>query len=206
MRNFLAAVSAIAAAALSVSVAPAQAAAVLDVGRNEGCGKTTCFNDQGRFTQTWTSKDAGGPITISKLLLDRGVLGSLDSSMFRLSFQLNGEELGTWGSFAMGGIAGDELMFQGESFTWNPEDGDLTLVLEIYKPKSGAGGGFSARNESGPNGDPEFPNFSGAITEGLDLGLGTTPSAAPEPAAWALMIGGFGFAGAMLRRRTRVVA
>ncbi|MBS0359785.1 MAG: PEPxxWA-CTERM sorting domain-containing protein [Proteobacteria bacterium] len=40
-----------------------------------------------------------------------------------------------------------------------------------------------------------------------DLGGGTTRflasgfAAAPEPAAWALMIGGFGLAGAMLRRR-----
>lgn len=34
----------------------------------------------------------------------------------------------------------------------------------------------------------------------------TPPSAAPEPAAWALMIGGFGLAGAALRRRRALAA
>lgn len=206
MRWVLTAVSATAmAAALSVSAAPAQAATALQATWNEGCGKSTCFNDKGVFTQSWSAKDASGPMTVGQLMLDRGVLGSLDGKTFRLSFQLNGEELGSWGNFTMGGIAGDELLFNGQAFTWNPEDGELTLVLEIYQPKTGVGGfsALSAPGGSAPNNieDDELPNLGGG--SGVDA---IVPGVVPEPTTWALMIGGFGMAGAALRRRSRVVA
>lgn len=201
-----------AAAALSIAAAPAQAATLLQAGWNTGCGKTTCFNDQGVFTRTWTSQDAAGPLTISQLLLDRSVLGSLDSSTFRLSFQLNGKEVGSWGSFTMGGINGDELLFNGEAFTWNPEDGELTLVLEIFKP--GGGGGFGRLSAPNPgvgddppsddpprDGPPQGDEGDGFFYSGGAVATAFNASAAPEPAAWALMIAGFGLAGARLRRR-----
>jgi hypothetical protein len=202
MRNVLA-LSALALAAM-LSASPVAAATVLDVDQNEGCGKTTCFNDKGVFTQTWSAKDASGPMTIGQILLARGVLGSLDGATFRLSFTLDGEEIGSWGSFTMGGIGGDELTFTGENFTWNPEDGDLMLVLEIVKPKAGLGGGFFVSNL----GDPTPPGSDqGEDGFEMDAITGDVTSAAPEPAAWALMITGFGLAGASLRqRRTRAVA
>jgi hypothetical protein len=202
MRNVLA-LSALAIAAM-LSATPAAAATVLDVGANDGCGKTTCFNDQGVFTQTWSAKNATGPMTIGQILLARGVLGSLDGSTFRLSFTLDGEEIGSWGSYTMGGIGGDELAFTGENFTWNPEDGDLTLVLEIVKPKAGVGGGFFVSNLGDPTPPGSNQEDDGFEFEGI---AGDVTSAAPEPAAWALMITGFGLAGATLRqRRSRVVA
>ncbi|MBU1376387.1 MAG: PEPxxWA-CTERM sorting domain-containing protein [Alphaproteobacteria bacterium] len=183
-------------AALILSASPAAAATVLNVDTNESCGKTTCFNDKGVFSQTWSAKDASGPMTIGQILLARGVLGSLDGAMFRLSFTLNGKEIGSWGSYSMGGIAGDELTFTGETFIWNPEDGDLSLVLEIAQPKAGGGLFVSNIGEAKPGG-PEQNDIGGP-----ERG----PSPAPEPAAWALMIAGFGLAGATLRRRGRVVA
>lgn len=44
-----------------------------------------------------------------------------------------------------------------------------------------------------------------AITVGFE-GISRSDSAVPEPATWALIIGGFGAAGAMLRRRRAAVA
>jgi len=202
MRSVLA-LSALASAIL-IAATPASAATVLDVSGNSDCGKTTCFNDQGVFTKTWSSKDASGPMTIGQILLARGVLGSLDGSTFRLSFQLDGKEIGSWGSYTMGGIAGDELSFSGENFTWNPEDGELTLVLEIVKPKVGLGGLVFRASEDEPNTDDTQPDPGQNLPpEQQDPRneIGNEPSPAPEPAAWALMISGFGMAGATLRRR-----
>lgn len=205
--------AAVGAAALAGAAVPASAASVLNVAWGEGCGATNCFND-GRYTHTWNAGNASGPIDIGQLLLDRGILGDLDGQIFRLSFQLNGEELGSWGSYMMAGIGGDELNFSGQNFTWNPEDGDLVLVLEIVPPArpglGGGGGSFFVPGgpfiaglqslEDGP-GDGEQGSFE---TGGQDNGVG--PAAVPEPAAWALMIGGFGLAGATLRRRRALLA
>lgn len=205
MRNVLTGLVALAAAAALAG--PAAAVTTLDVSWNEGCGKSTCFNEAGVFTKTWTAADASGPMTIGQLLLDRGVLGDLDAKTFRLSFTLNGEELGTWGSFTMGGIAGDELLFNGKAFTWNPEDGDLVLVLALTPPpKAGAGGGFfSAANfDAGPETDDE-PGQNIIAPPGPPPEQAIT-APVPEPSAWALMISGFGLAGAALRRKPRVVA
>jgi hypothetical protein len=187
-------------AALGLIGLPTRAATVLDVNWNTGCGKTTCFDDNGVFTQSFSASSFTGPVTIGQLLLDRGVLGSLDSKTFRLSFTLNGEEIGTWGQFTMGGIGGDELSFGGESFVWNPEDGDLVLVLAVVPPpKPGAGGGgFFALSEPGSN-DPL--GFQDPFDAPLDDALRAPGTAVPEPAIWALLIGGFGLAGSALRRR-----
>jgi len=55
--------------------------------------------------------------------------------------------------------------------------------------------GFAARNPS-----------SGPFSSLLSSGLTVTGGGVPEPATWAMMIGGFGLAGAALRRRRAVAA
>lgn len=201
MRSILA-LSGLALAA-TLAASPAAAATVF-AGTNDGCSKTTCFNENGVFKQTWSASGLTGPTTIGQLLLARGVLGVLDSSTFRLSFTLNGREVGTWGSYLMAGIGGDELSFSGEAFVWNPEDGDLTLVLEIVQPKVGSGLFVAARSQP-DDGNPQPDIFDESPANIGDIGNAAV-SAAPEPGTWALMIGGFGLAGAALRRRNRFAA
>ncbi|MFS0737462.1 PEPxxWA-CTERM sorting domain-containing protein [Sphingomonas sp. 1P06PA] len=53
----------------------------------------------------------------------------------------------------------------------------------------------------------EFASFSGIVSiDDLLLDVRQIATAVPEPASWALMIGGFGMTGAALRRRGRPLA
>ncbi|HLZ76930.1 PEPxxWA-CTERM sorting domain-containing protein [Phenylobacterium sp.] len=66
------------------------------------------------------------------------------------------------------------------------------VALEFY---------FENGNNNGAAGSTSWSNFT--ITGDSFDGLQAVGGAAPEPAAWALMIAGFGLAGAALRSRRR---
>ncbi|SFJ89514.1 PEP-CTERM protein-sorting domain-containing protein [Sphingomonas sp. NFR04] len=61
------------------------------------------------------------------------------------------------------------------------------------------GGGFAIRWTDRDVGGSDH----GLAIDDLTLIATLAPSAVPEPAAWAMLIGGFGFAGAALRRRAK---
>jgi hypothetical protein len=67
---------------------------------------------------------------------------------------------------------------------------DLTSLLNASKTLIG----FSIYGYAGGDGTP-ITRLDDFVIDVRD------PTAVPEPAAWALMVAGFGFAGAMLRRR-----
>ena len=58
---------------------------------------------------------------------------------------------------------------------------------------------FTLTTKNNPNGAP-----GGSNTPVFTLGSVTVPTAVPEPATWAMMLGGFGLLGAATRRRSRV--
>jgi hypothetical protein len=199
------------AAALSVVIAcsasSAGAVTALSATWTDSCAKTTCFNDKGVFSKSFSASTFEGPIRVGQLALSRSVLGTLDGQTFRLFFSIGGEEVGSWGKFTMGGIGGDFLSFGGESFVYDPAQGDLILTLEIVpSPKAGVGGGGFGGG-SAPFED-NAPSFSESIVDLrpdarssiADLGANLVISV-PEPGAWALMVAGFGLSGAALRRR-----
>src|SRR5688572_30683814 len=138
MRGFWIAMTAVVSAG-ALAAGPAAAATVLNVTRSSECGKASCFNDNGVFTQTFSAAGTSAPMTVGQFLMDRGILGDLDGLTFRISFSVGGQDIETWGSYNMAGINGDTLNFDGLDFVWNPEDGDLVLTLAIVPPpKAGA--------------------------------------------------------------------
>jgi len=215
-------------AALTLAAAGgASAATVLNVGWGSQCGTSTCFDSHGTYTVTFSAATFHGPVDISKLLLSRSVLGDQDGHFFSLNFQLNGHQVGSWGNWNVSGLGGDQLSIGGSDLIWNPADGDLVLVMDLvaangeklrpdghggwYVP---AGGGGSAAAPLAPDDEPggQGDGFGDGSGDGSFIfdPPGDTPtidggqaSGAPEPATWAMMLGGFGLAGWALRRRAK---
>lgn len=80
--------------------------------------------------------------------------------------------------------------------------GDLGVDFVGTQALADTGSGFRAWNSAGGGGEALGVLFIDRVTLG-DAVAATV--GVPEPAGWALMIGGFGMAGAGLRRRGRVV-
>jgi hypothetical protein len=201
---------AIASAAFVFAASSAQAATVLTLGPSNLCSSSGCFADGNRsFTQAFSAK--GGTVDVSALKLFKGIVGDMSGYAVRISFTLaDGTEVGSWGSYTLAALAGDFVTIGGKAFTWNAGAGDLILKLDLIAPgkDSGLGGGFAGFGGGGGSSFLSAPtvmqgspiiNVAGPML--LPDRDGIAATIVPEPTTWALMITGFGFAGASLRRR-----
>lgn len=98
------------------------------------------------------------------------------------------------------GNAGSELYGLHDNIMFRPSVGGY-LYLHFVGPLTAAGGTVNLLTVSSPEGSIE------AFTPGVSRAVrsGSAVAVVPEPGTWALMILGFGAAGASLRRRARAV-
>jgi hypothetical protein len=202
-------------AVLCALPASAGAAVVLDVGSGADCGAGGCFVQSPSYSRTWSAGDLDGAGTISAIRLSKSLLGAAhQDSMVTVNFYAaDGSLAGTLGSFTPAALGGEQVTLAGSGVAWDPRQGDLTVRITLTQfTSAGAGGGgeafFGASWAAAPLAEQAFflsapdsgpaPLVSPLSAPSLQFAV-ASPN--PEPTTWAMMIMGFGAAGAMLRRR-----
>lgn len=210
MSEFRVLVFTAAVAGLALAAPAAQAATTLKLGPSALCSASGCFADTKRtFTYSFSASEFGGGANVSQLSIFKGLLGDMATYGVKITFQTaDGTVVGDWGTFTLAALAGETVTIGGKTIDWNSAAGDLVVKLELLIPdKGGAGGGFGGGFGGGGfaaapigAGDliPRAPSLLAPPTGGLVADL---RAAVPEPSTWAMMIMGFGAAGAVLRRR-----
>lgn len=195
-------------AAASIVAAPALAQTTVGPG---GSGNNTLGN-LGSFTQTFgqTLTSPGGNLT--GFTFSYATLGSGGTNVQFGIAALNGTTIGTslynsgdvalqvgtntFSGFSISTVTGQTYVgYLTTAGVTNPVEG---ARINYYTTSNYAGGELFIINGGSPNGQTaNLTAFDSAFT----ATFASAAAAAPEPASWALMIGGFGVVGGAIRSR-----
>jgi len=185
--------SATAAAALAMSVSSVASAAGVD-NQTIAFGTYQAPNSPAFFDSPTEHSDTQSPIAAS---FGNTIMGADTSFTDTFTFGSVYNALGSGSVSTSASDGTDVLSIDSVTINGVPYSvADAEKGIDGIKIAAGPGDAIVISGETGPS--AQYAIFSGTATL-------SEVSAAPEPAAWMLMIGGIGFMGAALRRRQRAV-
>jgi len=215
------------AAGLAFTFGATQAGAQITVGNADSgnCYPFSCGPTDGltEYQEAYNAAAFGGITTFNTISFAKNVdFGPMDSGTYSISFYLAanpvgglssnlannlGTLLGSFGTFSLSGAMPNVLSLTGSTITYDPSNGDLLMDVSV------SGTSFNGQYNSFFNADYTgtdvsrawFSTIYGAFGDSTGA-LQTTFSqsaAAPEPASWAMMVGGFGLVGGAMRARRK---
>lgn len=210
---------------------PAAAAETIGSADGGNCYPFVC-NDGGSgidYYQIYSAAAFSGPITFDTItFFSFAATGPAEflSGDYTISFGVTSNPIGSGfpvamsnvASFYVGGLSGTDLSISGIVYVYDPSDGNLVMhVLASNQPSTpnGQQPNFGAMDadytvvdvsRAFQNGSETFGGDGALVTQFSSDGGGPDPI--PEPAAWSLMLLGFGTLGGALRlnRRRLIIA
>jgi hypothetical protein len=193
------------------------------------CYPFSCAASDGAttFQQIYNGAAFGGAIRINAATFTEAFTNdnnAIDSASYDVSFYLSDKTTATlsdsisgneaslladWGTFTFGGtLSGNSLTLAGQSFVYDPTQGSLLMNIKIHDVTNTVGYQTFFVDDAGTDsiarvfGDDQ--NTYGPFNQALVTTFDT--SGVPEPASWAMMVGGFGLVGGAMRRRAAKIA
>ena len=218
----------LAAMTLATVAAPAVAGTVTVGNYDSGnCYPVSCFAGEtyggggSLYQQVYTASAFTSPTTIGSVSFFKSSGGVMDSATYDIAFYLSpnaagslstnaasnrGALLSNFGSFSVSGAMPDTLTFDGSRFTYDPSLGNLLMQVSVTGlTNSVSYSSFFQADGSRLQTERLYQYANGeTYTGGNALVTSFGAGAVPEPATWAMMIGGFGMVGGAMRRRKTV--
>jgi hypothetical protein len=187
-----------------------------------GCNDAGAAGD--RYQQLYNASAFSGPLSIGSISFKlNGGSGLLKAGVFELSLSTYSGAMGSLSATDFDGnlgadnalvfsgallpqFSGGFLTFDTSSFNYNPLAGNLLLDVKVI---GGASLDYETFFDSDFSGSGLFQRVSNYEVPPSNNNWGLVTSfdasaAVPEPAAWAMMIVGFGLVGGAMRKRTKV--
>ena len=204
--------------AIPIFTAPANAQVTVGTSEIGNCYPFSC-GYFGTYQQVYSSSAFSGPLTVNSVDFFTTVYeGTLNTGRYTFAFYYTdlpvdglsgtpannrGVLLSNFGTFNIAGLAPTTLTFSGNSYLYDPSQGNLLLDVFVDNVTEFGSSAQDIDDDSGDLSSRYFrDNYSGGA-DSLALVTRFNNNAVPEPATWAMMLVGFGGIGYSMRRRRK---
>jgi len=204
------------AAFVAVVATPAYADVTVGSTDSGNCYPFSC-NDKGAidYYEIYSSTAFSGVTSFDTITFQQwpSYPGFMLSGNYQISFAtttaaLNTDPSGSLSnvaSFFNGSLAPSQFSIMGSAYTYDPSWGNLVMhVVTTGQPLDpNPGTGYLYADYTGATVSRSYTLSDGTTFSGNGALVTTFSSNAPEPASWALMLGGFGLVGGAMRARRK---